>query len=331
MRHTVYRGLRVVAAVALVCFCSHTVAAEAPGEQEGLPKIPAEKAKDNIVTFVQPQYPPLAKAARIVGIIRASIEVDENGNTKDVKLISGHPMLAPAALDAIRKWKYRPFEIDGKPSAIRTEVQVSIPENLNQSDIDQEKKFQDAYWPSERAGREALGKGDLATAETKLSLARTAAEERGDQKWLELASVISMLGSVKLQQDNLTEAEQLYKQSLEIHENHQRPDEAEVAGAQESLGVVYMRMRQPEKAEPLFLQSVKSYEARIHSTSMPEPLADYGRSLALGYFALSQIAAADGRIQLSHCAHAVEYAEKWSSTSDKETIVSHCGDLSKAK
>lgn len=294
-----------------------------------LPTIAPNEAKRNLVTFVQPDYPPLAKAAQIVGIVRASIEVDEDGNVRNVTLISGHPMLATAAVQAIRKWKYKPFQIDGKPAAVQTEVQVSIPEKIDQADVDKERKFQDAYWPNERAARDAMKNRDFASAEDKLLLAKAAAEERGDAKWLELADVLSMLGTIKLQQHHLDEAETFYKDSLTVHEKHQRPDEAEVAGVQEQLGLLYMRAGQPEKAEPFLQQSVQSYEARIEQISMPEAKAGYGQSLALGYFGLSQIARAGGRLQEFHdrCARAVSYAEKWSNSSDKNIIVANCARL----
>jgi tetratricopeptide (TPR) repeat protein len=233
-------------------------------------------------------------------------------------------MLAPAALEAIRKWKYKPFQVGGKPTTVRTEIQVLMPATIDQAGMDQERKFQDNYWPNERAGRDALGKHDLVTAENKLLAARAAAEERGDQKWLELADVVTMLGTVRMEQDDFEVAERLYKESLAIHEKHQRPDEAEVAGAQQTLGLLYFRMRQLDKAEPLFLESVRSYEARMKDVSMREPSAAYGQSLALGYFALAQIAATNGRVQelTENCIHAVSYAQKWSNESDKEVILS---------
>lgn len=315
--------------VALCILLGATVHAQA----NDLPSIAPDKAKENLLTFVQPDYPPLAKAAQIEGIVRTSIDIDETGSVKNLKLISGHPMLAPAALEAIRKWKYKPFEIDGKPATVRTEVQVSIPEGINQSDIDKERTFQEAYWPNERAGRDALKNGDLSTAETKLSQARSAAEQRGDAKWLELADSLSALAMLKVAQNNLSGAEQLYEQSLAAHLKHQRPDEAEVAGVQEAPGLLFMREGQPGKAEPLFLESASSYEARIQEISMPEARADYGQSLALEYFGLSQIAAAEGRGQESdaRCAKAVSYAEKWSRSADRDIIVAHCGRSSRSK
>jgi len=297
-----------------------------------LPTIPPEKAKANLVTFVQPDYPPLAKATRIAGIVHVGFEVDETGSVTDLRLISGHPMLAPAALAAVRKWKYRPFLVDGKPSPVLTEAQVSIPENITQFDIDRERKFQDSYWPNERAGRAALGEGDLTTAESKLSLARTAAEERGDEKWLELADVITMLGDIKERHAEYPAAEGLLKQSLAIHEKHQGPDEAEVAGAEFNLAALYVQMQRFSEAEPLLIEAARVWELRIADTSMPEAKAGYGKHLALTYVGAARMAAeanrpADAR---SRCQKAVSFAEKWP---DQNTgaIRSACSSLAESR
>jgi protein TonB len=102
--------------------------AQAGTEPNRPPSIPSGQAKQNLVTFVQPEYPALAKAARIVGIVHASIVVDDTGTVTNLRLVSRHLMLAPAAPEAVRNWKYRPFQVDGKTTAAQTEVQVSIPE-----------------------------------------------------------------------------------------------------------------------------------------------------------------------------------------------------------
>ncbi len=303
--------------------------AQRAAEPSNLPIVPADKAKQNLVTVVQPEYPPLAKAARIAGIVHASVVIDETGSVKNLKLISGHPMLAPAALEAIRKWKYKPFQVDGKSTAIQTEVQISIPENVSQSDIDQEGKFQDTYWSNERAGREAFKQGDLATAEAKLLIARAAAEERGDLKWLELADVISMLGEVKERQKDYPQAESLLKESLAMHRKHQRADEAEVAGAEFSLAALYVQTQRPSEAEPLLLESARVWEARLTEAPMPEAKASYGWHLALSYFAAARIASEGGRIDdaESRCRKAVIVAEQFPSENYMSAVRSGCDAL----
>lgn len=332
MKRNIRRPIWPSFLIAICCATWMNVAAglvQNATEAGGPPAVPPDKAKENLVTFVQPEYPPLAKAARIQGIVHASVVIDETGSVKDLKLISGHPMLAPAALEAIRKWKYKPFQVDGKTIAIQTEVQVSIPENVSQSEIDQERKFQDAYWSNERAGREAFKQGDLATAEAKLLIARAAAEERGDLKWLELADVISMLGEVKEGQKDYPQAEGLLKESLAMHRKHQRADEAEVAGAEFSLAALYVQTHRPSEAEPLLLESAKVWEARLTEAPMPEAKASYGWHLALSYFAAARIASEDGRTDEaeSRCRKAVIVAEQFPNENYMSAVRSGCDSL----
>lgn len=77
-----------------------------------------------LVYRAAPTYPPLARQARIQGTVMVRITINQSGEVRDVQLVSGHPMLAPAAVDAIRKWRYVPYEIDGRTVEIQTDVQV---------------------------------------------------------------------------------------------------------------------------------------------------------------------------------------------------------------
>jgi TonB family protein len=57
---------------------------------------------------VSPQYPELAKRVNASGTVRLEVEVSPNGEVKTVKALGGHPLLIPAAEDAVKKWKYEP-------------------------------------------------------------------------------------------------------------------------------------------------------------------------------------------------------------------------------
>jgi TonB family protein len=57
---------------------------------------------------VAPIYPELARRMNISGVVRIQITVDKNGTVKSAKLVGGHPVLATAGLDAVKKWKYEP-------------------------------------------------------------------------------------------------------------------------------------------------------------------------------------------------------------------------------
>jgi TonB family protein len=75
---------------------------------------------------VQPEYPEDAKAQRIQGIVELKVIIDKEGNVANLQLISGHPLLAPAAIDAVRQWKYRPYLLNGTPLEVETTVTVSF-------------------------------------------------------------------------------------------------------------------------------------------------------------------------------------------------------------
>lgn len=63
----------------------------------------------------EPQYPPLAKAARISGSVVVEVTVDEAGNVIAVRDLSGHPLLRSAAMQAARQWKFSPTLLSGQP------------------------------------------------------------------------------------------------------------------------------------------------------------------------------------------------------------------------
>jgi TonB family protein len=57
---------------------------------------------------VQPEYPELARKMNITGTVKVQVVVSPNGTVKDAKVVGGHPVLAGAALEAVRKWRFEP-------------------------------------------------------------------------------------------------------------------------------------------------------------------------------------------------------------------------------
>lgn len=74
----------------------------------------------------QPIYPEFARAARIQGSVVLHVVIATDGSVKDVKLVSGHPMLTPAAIDAVKRWKYRPYLLNGIPMEVDSMVTVNF-------------------------------------------------------------------------------------------------------------------------------------------------------------------------------------------------------------
>jgi protein TonB len=83
-------------------------------------------AAENLVSKVTPAYPPLAKQARIQGVVHLSAVIGTDGAVRNLQVISGHPLLVPAALDAVKQWVYKPTVRDGKPTEVATQITVNF-------------------------------------------------------------------------------------------------------------------------------------------------------------------------------------------------------------
>jgi protein TonB len=79
-----------------------------------------------LIKKVQPNYPPLARQARIQGQVVLQAEISKEGTIQNLQLISGHPMLAPAAIEALKQWRYKPYLLNGEPVAVDTQVVVNF-------------------------------------------------------------------------------------------------------------------------------------------------------------------------------------------------------------
>jgi len=61
---------------------------------------------------VQPEYPELARKMNITGSVKIEVVVAPNGTVKDAKIVGGHPVLATAALEAVKKWRFEPAAME---------------------------------------------------------------------------------------------------------------------------------------------------------------------------------------------------------------------------
>jgi protein TonB len=80
----------------------------------------------NLIRRVQPEYPALAKQARIQGTVVLRAVIDREGIIQDLQVISGHPLLVQAALNAVRQWRYRPYYLNDQPVEVETQVTVNF-------------------------------------------------------------------------------------------------------------------------------------------------------------------------------------------------------------
>ncbi|MBI2818820.1 MAG: energy transducer TonB [Acidobacteria bacterium] len=79
-----------------------------------------------LVNQARPVYPPLARQARIQGTVRLEAVINKQGQIEELTVVSGHPMLIQAALDAVAKWQYEPTMLNGVPVEVITTIDVNF-------------------------------------------------------------------------------------------------------------------------------------------------------------------------------------------------------------
>jgi protein TonB len=80
----------------------------------------------SLIRRVQPIYPPLARTARIQGAVVLFAVISKTGAIEDLRLVSGHPMLSKAAIDAVSQWLYRPYILNSEPIEVETQITVNF-------------------------------------------------------------------------------------------------------------------------------------------------------------------------------------------------------------
>jgi TonB family protein len=77
-----------------------------------------------LIRGADPVYPSLALQARIQGIVKLRVTIAKEGTVQNITVLSGHPLLVGAAVEAVKQWVYQPTLLNGEPAAVVTEVEV---------------------------------------------------------------------------------------------------------------------------------------------------------------------------------------------------------------
>jgi TonB family protein len=89
-------------------------------------RISGSVAQANLISQTPPVYPQMAKMAKVQGPVVLQVILGKAGTVENLRVISGHPMLVQAALDAVRQWRYKPYLLNGEPVEVETQVTVSF-------------------------------------------------------------------------------------------------------------------------------------------------------------------------------------------------------------
>jgi periplasmic protein TonB len=79
-----------------------------------------------LVRQPRPVYPPLAKQARIQGVVKLNAIISRDGTIQNLSVLSGHPLLVPSAMEAVKQWVYQPTLLNGEPVEVVTQIDVNF-------------------------------------------------------------------------------------------------------------------------------------------------------------------------------------------------------------
>jgi TonB family protein len=96
------------------------------GSAGPLVRVGSNVQQANLISSMKPIYPPLAKQARMQGVVRFDATIGKDGTIQDLKVVSGPPLLIAAAMQAVKQWVYKPTLLNGEPVEVATSIDISF-------------------------------------------------------------------------------------------------------------------------------------------------------------------------------------------------------------
>jgi len=241
-----------------------------PVVAEDLPKIATEVAMKHVLKSVPAKYPAMAAAANIQGKVMVEATISAEGQVSHVRLLSGHPLLAPAALDAVLQWKFQPFLLNGKPLSVMATVPVLF--NLG-AEADLEEKYQkQLYVCAEQLQAERYNDAGVSCDEALQSGRRIKSDFQKIEGYKYAARAAYYL-------DRYDEAVQLFQERLRLAEANVPPGDNELYNAHSELATAWFHAGKPDQSDLELtaaekqLSVVQDYLDRHGSEFKPEALS----------------------------------------------------------
>jgi|KBSMisStaDraftv2_1062788.scaffolds.fasta_scaffold00014_74 TonB family protein len=252
--------------------------------QNELPKsVPAADAADHIIHRVEPTTPALAKAARIGGKVKLRIVISSSGDVSTVTVLSGHPLLIQAAIDAVEQWKYKPFSGNGNSVEVTTDVELEFAGGMSEKESDVRNKF----FSVEQDCRQLINDARYADGERKCKEAVALSNKLPSEVVLERSDAKSLLANAIFLQGRFSEAILFYEQALKLDKGYLRPDDADLATDYANLARAYAMDGELPKADDLYAKSMMTYSAAIQS--LPSMYEKYSRRLQRTLYEYAQL------------------------------------------
>jgi TonB family protein len=223
-------------------------------------------------------YPAIAQAAHVQGDVVIRLTIDPSGRVSATKVLSGPPLLRQAAIDALKQWTYKPFEVNGAPATVITDATVKF-ELSNGKTFDAEEKVANQYFPQEALCRDALNAHDYDMAAPACSKALAIAQQfPAGTRAMERIGAWQLSGASLLHQKKFAEALAAFQQEVAFADQSLTKSDIERAYAYRDRALAYALLGDTAHADADY--KVAEETARAAILALPDMRTRYSQSLA---------------------------------------------------
>jgi TonB family protein len=241
--------------------------------------VPFDEAVRAIVSKVQPDIPPLAKQMHIQGTVRIEVCVSQTGEVFSLTPMGGSPLLVPAALEAVKKWRFQPRMKGDSTVPFKTVVEMPFSLGSTPAEIQDEERASSQYFEAEgrcRASLEAHKLNDAAKhCQKSIDLADRLPMERANERRL----AYSFTGQAFFEQRKFDTALGFYQHELDIAVRSLKPDEAELAYAHHDVALAFHAMGDTKQAQGHYEQAEAILQLAREHIGLAELKPKYAKTM----------------------------------------------------
>jgi len=212
----------------------------------------AEEADKLLIENPTPRYPPIAEKSKIQGTVKLSVAVSKTGSVVSVRTISGHMFLVGPAVEAVKKRRYKPYELNGKPTAFTTVVEVRFSVGIPDDEYERELETARQFFDEEDKCRALLKGQKYSEAEVSCIATVKIADRLPPHRGLEKSGAYALVGQAMLGLRRFQDALEYFTQSYEIGKTVLKETDAETGYAYINLGLANHLLGNLDKARDYY-------------------------------------------------------------------------------
>ena len=242
-------------------------------------RLKGEKADQLLIDKGEIVYPELAKQTKLQGTVKVEVVVSEGGSVISTKIITGHPLLVTAALDSLKRRKYRPYVVQERPASFVTTTDVVFSLGIPAAEYAAREDHARNYMREEDKCRNLLTGREWSQAEKVCKAAVPLADRMSADRGLTKMGAYEHVGYALLAQQRYAEALEYYVKALEFARSTLKDTDAELAYAYRNLAMANHGLRNLDNALDLYRKAETTLELALKNIESRDLKERYEGSL----------------------------------------------------